>query len=137
MSSSFQSFLRRPDVFLVTVSTIIILIAIAILAAVHTGIESPFSQVIAVGPIWSDLTRSCTSDADFMVHGTIRSLGDAQLAIAISGHGTQSLYTFHSSQLYSFSVGAGADETIAFTRTGTVTGFFTLQTTSGAIASCT
>ena len=89
-----------------------------------------------MGPVWTANTWSCTSDADFVVYATVRALTDAQLAISISGLGTQSFYTFEPSNLYSFTVGSPAGNTMTITRTGTVTGWFTLQTTSGATASC-
>jgi len=141
MSLSFLSFIGRPDVFLVTVSTIIILVAITISGMVQTDDESdespPFSQVITVGPVWPTTAWACTSDADYMVYATIRSLAGAQLTIAITGLGSQSLYTFNPSDLYSFSVGGPAGTTMTLTRAGTITGFVTLQTTEGATASCT
>ena len=75
---------------------------------------------------------------DFMIYGSLRALGDGnQIAIAITGIGTQSLYELDSGQLETFSVGASADNTIVITRTGTITGFITMQTTSDASAGCT
>ena len=129
--------LRRADVFLVSVATVIIVFTIVITAAVQGVPEKPFSQVITVGPIWNTNTWRCTSDADFMVHGTIRALSGGELSIRISDQGAQSRYTFEPSDLYSFSVGASAGKTIALTKTQTVTGWITLQTTSDATASCT
>ena len=90
-----------------------------------------------MGPVWATDSWSCTSSGDFMVYGALRALSDAQLAISITGVGTQSLYTFDTSNMQSFSVGAPADQTMILTRTGTVTGFITLQTTAGSTASCT
>jgi len=127
----------RGNVFLVGIATIIILFTIVITAVVQEQPEKPFSQIITVGPIWSLNSWSCTSDADFMVYGTVRALSGARLTIAISDLGTQSLYTFNPSDLYSFSVGSPADHTMTLTRFGTVTGWITLQTTSDATASCT
>ena len=118
-------------------AVVVIIFAIAITAIIQGHPEKPFSQIITVGPIWSTNTWSCTSDADFVVYGTVRALTDAQLAISISDLGTQSLYTFVPSNLYSFTVGSPADHTMTLTRTGTVTGWLTLQTTSDATASCT
>ena len=132
-----SSKLARLDVFLVSAATIIIIFAIGITAAVQGQPEKPFSQIITVGPVWTLNSWSCTSDADFMVYGTVRALERAQLTIAISDLGTQALYTFDPSDLYSFSVGGPAGHTMTLTRSGTVTGWITLQTTSDATASCT
>ena len=128
---------KPSSLFLTIVTIVIILFAIAITAIINGPSEKPFSQIITVGPVWTANTWSCTSDADFVVYATVRALSDAQLAIAISDLGAQSLYTFEPSNLYSFTVGSPAGHTMTLTRTGTVTGWFTLQTTSGAIASCT
>ena len=127
----------KPSPFLLTIASVIVIIfAIAITALVQGKPEKPFSQIISVGPVWTTNTWSCTSDADFVVSGTVRALLDAQLTISISDLGTQALYTFEPSNLYSFTVGSPAGHTMTLTRAGTVTGWFTLQTTSGAIASC-
>ena len=130
-----MSFKPSP-LFLTIVTIVIIIFAITITAIIQGSPEKPFSQIITVGPVWSTNTWSCTSDADFVVYATVRALTDAQLAISISGLGTQSFYTFEPSNLYSFTVGSPAGNTMTITRTGTVTGWFTLQTTSGATASC-
>ena len=58
------------------------------------------------------------------------------IEILVGGQGTQSFYSMDNSESVSFSVGNQADKSITITRTGTVTGFLTLQTTSDAIASC-
>jgi len=130
--------LSRGDVALVAASTVIIIFAIAIAAAVQGSPGTSFSQVITVGPIWNTDSWTCTSDDDFMIYGSLRALGDGnQIAIAITGVGTQSLYELDSGQLETFSVGASADNTIVITRTGTITGFITMQTTSDASAGCT
>jgi len=118
-------------------ATLVIIFAIVIAAIIHGTPEKPFSQIITVGPVWATETWSCTSDADFIVYGTVRALTGAQLTIWISGLGSQSLYTFDPSNLYSFTVGSPAGHTMTLTRAGTVTGWITLQTTSGATASCT
>ena len=60
-----------------------------------------------------------------------------QIKIQVGGQGTQSFYSMDNAESVSFSVGNQADKTIIITRTGTVTGFLTLQTTSDAIAGCT
>jgi len=70
----------------------------------------------------------------------IRGLGTdplPRIQVLVEGHGTQSFYSMDNSESVSFSVGNQADQVIIITRTGTVTGFLTLQTTSDAIASCT
>jgi len=126
----------KTNIFLVSVSTTIIIFAIVITATVQGPPEKAFSQVITVGPVWTSAVWSCTSDADFMVYGTVRALANAQLSIGISGLGTQSIYTFDPSDLYSFSLGAPAGRTITLTSAGTVTGWITLQTTSDAEAGC-
>lgn len=126
----------QPQIFLTIATIIIIVFAVVITALVQGSPEPAFSQIITVGPVWTTNTWSCTSDADFIVHGTIRAIGDGQLAIGISELGTQSLYTFVPSDLYSFTIGSPADHTMTLTRTGTVTGWITLQTVSGATASC-
>jgi len=135
------SFKASPS-FLTIASVIVIIFAIAITAIIQAPPkpekpEKPFSQIITVGPVWATNTWSCTSDADFIVYGTVRALTGAQLTIWISGLGSQSLYTFDPSNLYSFTVGSPAGHTMTLTRAGTVTGWITLQTTSGATASCT
>jgi len=73
-----------------------------------------------------------------MIHGVIRGFKDAQFTLQVSNAGTQSLYTFnYQGQTESFSIGADADQTFKITRTGTVSGFLTMQTDTGATASCT
>ena len=131
MSSASQS-----QLFLTITTIVVIVFAVIITTLIQGSPEPAFSQIITVGPVWTSDAWSCTSDADFIVHGTIRSIGDAQLAIGISELGTQSLYTFVPSNLYSFTLGSPADHTMTLTRTGTVTGWITLQTVSGATASC-
>ena len=126
----------QSQLFLTITTIVVIVFAVVITALVQGSPEPAFSQIITVGPVWSTDTWSCTSDADFIVHGTIRSIGDAQLAIGISDLGTQSLYTFVPSNLYSFTIGSPADHTMTLTKVGTVTGWITLQTVSGATASC-
>lgn len=131
-----MSSVNQPHLFLTITTIIIIVFAIVIAALVQGSPEPAFSQIITIGPVWTTDAWSCTSDADFIVHGTIRSIGNAQLAIGISELGTQSLYTFVPSNLYSFTIGSPADHTMTLTRVGTVTGWITLQTVSGATASC-
>jgi len=130
------SFLNRSDVALVGGATVIIVFAIAISAALQ-GESVTFSQIITVGPVWNGDSWVCTSDANFMVYGTLRGLAGSQLSINVSDVGTQSLFLLETAQMQSFSIGASADRTISISRTGTVSGFITLQTTSDATASCT
>jgi len=130
------TFLSRSDVTLIGGATIIIVFAIAISAALQ-GESVTFSQIITVGPVWATNSWVCTSDANFMVYGTLRGLAGSQLSINVSDVGTQSLFLLETAQMQSFSIGASADRTISISRTGTVSGFITLQTTSDATASCT
>jgi len=115
---------------------VIIVFAIAISAALQ-GESVTFSQIITVGPVWNTDSWVCTSDANFMVYGTLRGLEGSQLSIDVSGIGSQSLFLLETGQMQPFSIGATADSTITISRTGTVSGFITLQTTSDATASCT
>ncbi len=127
----------RPEVLLAGGIVLIIVFAIAITAVLQGSPPPTFSQVITVGPVWRGDVWSCTSDADFMVFGSLRGLGDAQISINISGKGAQSLYSLSPGQLETFSIGGEANDQVIVTRTGTVTGFITLQTSSGAEATCT
>jgi len=90
-----------------------------------------------VGPLWDGDSWTCISDSDFMVHGTLRGLENAQLEIFIENVGTQSLYALNPGEMETFSVGSTAGNDVIITRTGTVTGFITLQTSADATASCT
>jgi len=128
---------KRLDVFLVAGATVIILFAIAISASLQGPDAEPFSKVITVGPVWDSDSWTCVSDSDFMVHGALRGLGNAQLTISVQDTGTQSLYTVNTGEMETFSVGSVAGKNVIITRTGTVTGFITLQTASDATASCT
>ncbi len=135
MSSNFGS-----NIFPMAAGVVIIVIAIAVSAAVQGSPEKAMSQIITVGPVWSTDAWTCTSDADFVVHAAIRGIGSDPLPlikIKLVGHGTQSFYSLDNSDSVAFSVGNQADKAITITRTGTVTGFLTLQTTSDAKASCT
>ena len=128
----------RPSPLFLTIATIVIIVfAIAITAVVQGPPAKEFSQIITVGPVWPTNSWSCTSDVDFIVHGVLRGLQGAQLEIAIFGLGSQSLYIFDEGKMESFSVGSPAGHVMSITRTGTVTGWITLQTTSGAAANCT
>jgi len=129
--------LKRSDLVIVAGATVIIVLAIVITALVQGAQDNSFSKVITVGPIWNNDAWACTSDADFVVLGALRGIGDLpQLSIAISGVGTQSFYVLEVGALETINVGAAADRTVLITRTGTVSGFITLQTASDATASC-
>jgi len=126
------------NVFPIAAAVVIIIIAIAVSAAVQGSPEKAMSQIITVGPVWNTDSWECTSDADFVVYATLRGIGETpMIEINIQDHGTQSFYSMDNSESVAFSVGNQADKTITITRTGTVTGFLTLQTTSDAQASCT
>jgi len=125
------------NAFIIIGITVIVLLAIIIPTTFLTPNTEPFSKVITVGPIWESNSWSCVSDFDFMVHGTLRGLGNAQLEIFIENVGSQSLYTINPGEMETFSVGSTAGNEIIITRTGTVTGFITLQTSADATASCT
>ena len=128
-----------PNVFPIAAAVVIIVIAIAVSAVVQGSPANTMSQIITVGPVWSTDAWRCTSDADFVVDAMVRGIGAdplPQIAVSVSSHGTQSFYSMDNSESVSFSVGNQADKTITITRTGSVTGFLTLQTTSDAQASC-
>ena len=114
----------------------IAIILIAIGASSLSEEEKSFSQILTVGPIWTTDSWLCASDADFMVYGTLRSLGDSLLTINISQTGVQSLYALEEGQLESLSIGASGGQQITITKSGTITGFITMQTISGAEANC-
>ena len=135
---SFKS--AKANIFLVSVSTAIIIFAIVIIAQVQDAPEKTFSQVITVGPVWNANSWSCTSDADYMVHGVLVSYGNTTsvLQISIAGKGTQPDLRFTPFEMRSFSIGGPADSTMSIgVNRGTITGFLTLQTMSDATASCT
>jgi len=114
----------------------IAVILIAIGASSVSEEKKSFSQILTVGPVWTTDSWLCTSDADFMVYGTLRGLAGSLLEIDISGIGIQSLYALEEGQMESFSVGAPGGHQVVITRSGTVTGFITIQTISGAEANC-
>ena len=120
---------------LLTVGAVII-VAVVITPLIQNQTTKSFSQIITVGPLWQGNTWSCTSSDDFMVHGVLRGLEGSVLTIYISGLGAQSLYSLDPERMQTFSVGSPAGHTMNITRTGTVTGWITLQTASDAKASC-
>jgi len=140
---SFLSLLARADVFLVGSATAVILFAIAISAIVISdAVQNPtgksFSQIITEGPVWVGDTWICTSDAEFIVHAVLISYEEgSRLEIFVSGLGLQPDFIFEPNEMQSFSIGGPADSSIRITNSvGTITGFITLETTSGASASC-
>ena len=97
-----------------------------------------YSQVITVGPVWNTNAWSCTSDADYTVHATLIAYEeDNGLIIFQSNRGTQPDFQLTPFEIQSFTVGGQADTRITISKSGNISGFITLQTTSGATASCT
>ena len=122
---------------LLTVITIIIIVsAVAIIFSMQTH-EQTFSKIITVGPIWESDVWTCTSNSDFLVYGVLRGLENTQISVSIPDLGTQSLYSLDDGKMQTFTVGGQADQTVIITRTGVVSGWLTLQTMSGANATCT
>ncbi len=140
-----SSKLARPDVFIASAATIIIIFAIVITATVQSStVQSPttekaFSQVITVGPVWPTDGWICTSNADYVVHAVLISYGDAPsyLEITISGLGGQPDLEFTPSKMETFSIGGSAGSTMTLSSIGEISGFITLQTLSNAQARCT
>ncbi len=131
------SFLSKPSVLFVSAATVIIIFTIVITAAVQGANEKSFSQISTVGPVWPSSAWICTSDAEFMVHGVLIAYEEPnRLSISISSRGTQPDFQLGLLELESFSVGAKSDDIITITRVGEITGYITLQTVSGATASC-
>jgi len=135
---SFLNLLARADVFLVGSATAIIIFAIVITAAVQGTSEKPFSQIITVGPVWPTDSWICTSDAEFMIHGTLASYEEgSRLEIYLSGAGLQPDFEMNPLEMKTFSIGGPADTSIRISKyVGEISGFITLQTESGATASC-
>lgn len=121
-----------------SVAVIVIIFAVAVIAELTSRPppEKPFSQIIAVGPLWDTTSWVCTSSSNYMIYGAIRGIHGATYAIAESQLGTQSLYVTVPGQMETFAVGSPGGQTITITRDGTMTGYITLQTTEGAQASC-
>ncbi len=134
---SIQDYLKSPEMKFFAGSTVIIIVAIAISGAIQGESQKSFSQVIIVGPVWSDQGWKCTSDQDFVVHAAIRGIGGSQLAIRVSDLGTQSLYNLANGRLSPFSVGANGGDSITLLKDGTVSGWLTMETSSKAKAKCT
>jgi hypothetical protein len=124
------------QVILTAITVIVIVSAIAIILSMQEH-EGTFSKIMTVGPIWASDSWSCTSSEDFLVYGALRGLENTQMSISIPSLGTQSLYALDGGKMQTFTVGAQADQTMIITRTGLVSGWLTLQTMSGANATCT
>ena len=131
MSSNFGS-----NLFPIAAAVVIIVISIGVSAAVVGSPDKAMSQVLTVGPVWTTDSWLCTSDADFIVYGNIRGLAGSLLEIDISEVGSQSLYALDEGQLESFTIGASSGQQIIITKSGTITGFITMQTISDAEANC-
>ena len=134
---SYRDYLKSPEMKFFAGSTAIIIAAVAIITSISDSSNDDFSQILTIGPVWTDSGWRCTSDEDFVVHAALRGLRDSQLAIRVSDLGTQSLYDFSPGEIESFTVGAKGGQAVVLIRTGVVSGWVTLQTTSGAMASCT
>ncbi len=133
---SIKDYLQSPEMKFFAGSTAIIIAAVAIITSISDSSNDDFSQILTIGPVWNDSGWRCTSYKDFVVHATLRGLRDSQLAIRVSDLGTQSLYDFSPGEFNSFTVGAKGGQAVSLIRTGVVSGWVTLQTTSDAMASC-
>lgn len=134
-----ESYLSRTDVTLIGAAVIIIVFAIIITAAVEASNPTEtFSKVQTYGPVWRSDTWICTSTEEFIVHGVLVAYADGVgLTIAVSGKGTQPDFRFDRNEMKTFTIGGPADSSIRISRSlGSLSGFLTLQTSSGAIASC-
>ena len=134
---SIRDYLKSPEMKFFAGSTAIIIAAIAISGAIQGESQKSFSQVIIVGPVWSDQGWQCTSDQDFVVHAALRGIGGAELSIRVSDLGTQSLYALATNRLTPFSVGANGGDSVTLIKDGTVSGWLTMETSSNAKAKCT
>jgi len=131
------SFFSKPSVLFVSAATVIIVFTIVITAVVQSENETSFSQISTVGPVWPSSAWICTSDAEFMVHAALIAYDEPNgLTISIQSRGSQPDFELFPLELVSFSVGAKGDDVITITRSGQITGYITLQTVSGATASC-
>ena len=130
--------LSRSDILLISAATIVIVFAIVITAVVQGSPETPFSQVITVGPVWSADAWLCTSTADFIIDATLIAYNEGgTLQIFVSGQGTQPAFKFEPREMLSLSIGGPASSSVVITKnSGSLSGFLTMQTASNAIASC-
>jgi hypothetical protein len=119
------------------IGIVVILVAIGVSTAIQQPPKPQESQIMTVGPLWNTDSWICTSDKNFMMYGALRGLAGSFLTINISNEGAQSLYALEEGRLESFSIGIEAGNQITITRTGTVTGFLTIETASDAESSCT
>ena len=132
------SFFSKPSVLFVSAATVIIVFTIVITASIHSSTMETFSQVKTVGPVWTGAGWVCTSNAEFMVHAALIAYSESNtLTISVSSRGMQPDFVLTPLKMESFSVGAKSGDVITITRSGSITGYITLQTTSGATASCT
>ena len=105
-----MSFKNSP--LLLAIFTIVVIVAsVAVIVESQNKPQKPF-QIQTYGPVWDGTVWTCTSDSDYVVYGTVRGLTNAQLAIHISGVGTQSLYSLDYGKLYSFTVGSPGNHTM-------------------------
>ena len=132
------SFFSKPSVLFVSAATVIIIFTIVITASIQSSTIETFSQVITVGPVWNTNSWTCTSDAEYIVHATLITYDeDNMLTISLNTQGKQPDFRLTPLEMQSFSVGGPADSILTIARIGSTSGYITLQTTSGATASCT
>ena len=132
------SFFSKPSVLIVSAATVIIIFTIVITASIQSSTMETFSQVITVGPVWNTNSWTCTSDADYILHATLITYDeDNMLTISHTTRGSQPDFRLTPLEMQSFSVGGTADSIITIAKRGSTSGYITLQTTSGATASCT
>ena len=132
-----MAYLSRSDVTLIGGAVIIIIFALVITATVQASNEESFSQISTYGPVWHTETWICTSSAEFILHGVLISYDSpGGLTIFMSGKGTQPDFQLQHREMSTFSLGGTADSSIRLTKSGSLSGFLTLQTSSGAIADC-
>jgi len=75
--------------------------------------------------------------AEFMVHAVLIAYDEPnRIIISIDSRGSQPDFELFPLELVSFSVGAKSDDIITITKSGNISGYITLQTVSGATASC-
>lgn len=135
---NFSNNSARLDILLVSISTVIIIFAIAITTIVQGTTDTSFTQIITVGPVWDTNTWICTSTSPFVVHGTLIGYdNDNVIELFVSGSGTQPDFILEQRKMETFSIGDVAGGSIRVTTLqGQVTGFLTLQTQQGAVAGC-
>ncbi|MGB6464524.1 MAG: hypothetical protein WA799_04975 [Nitrosotalea sp.] len=132
-----MSSVNRSSILLVAIAVAVVIFAIAITAELQGHPSKTFSKIITVGPIWPTSSWVCTSDSNYLIYGAIRGIHGATYTISESALGSQSLYVTDPGKMETFTVGSPGNQIITITATGTITGYITLQTTEGAVASCT